>query len=231
MGRFLGALGLLLVTALGQAAPPDPQALADRIDQHLAARWKAVGARAAPPADDAEFLRRAYLDLTGRIPAPRDVHDFLSDKDPQKRPKLIDELLESARHAAHFANVWRALLLPEAAAGAEARFLQPGLEAWLRQQFRDRVPYDRLVRELLAAPIGPDGRSARAVLAQPEQPNPLAFIAAKEAKPENLAAAATRLFLGIQLECAQCHDHPFFPLDSRPVLEPGRLLRRHRAPG
>src|SRR5262245_11324698 len=117
MRQLLGALATLLALAPGQAAPPDPQILADRINQHLAARLKAVGAKPVPLADDAEFLRRAYLDLTGRIPAVRDVHDFLADKDPHKRQKLIEELLDSSRHALHFANIWRALLLPEAMTG------------------------------------------------------------------------------------------------------------------
>jgi hypothetical protein len=199
----------LLSTAPGLAGPPDPQGLADRIDRHLAVGWEAAGARPAPPADDAEFLRRAYLDLTGRIAAPRDVHDFLADGSPGKRRALVERLLASPRHAAHFASVWRALLLPEATASAEARYFQPGFEAWLRQRWRARVGYDRLVRELLTTPISADPREAQAVFRQLDRPNPLAFYAAKSARPENLAATTARLFLGIQIECAQCHDHPF----------------------
>jgi hypothetical protein len=163
----------------------------------------------APAADDAEFLRRVYLDLTGRIPAVHDVHGFLADRDANKRRKLIGELLASPRHSAHFATVWGNLLLSEVGASTDARYFRPGFEAWLRERWRARVGYDQLVRELLTMPISTDSKSPEVVFRQPDQPNPLAFYAVKSARPENLAATTTRLFLGIQLECAQCHDHPF----------------------
>jgi hypothetical protein len=207
--HLVAAACVLLAAAPGRAGAPDPRALAGRIDSRLDARMKAANATPAPPADDAEFLRRAYLDLTGRIPSPRDVHDFLADPDPDKRARLVDDLLDSPRYAAHFAAVWRALLLPEAAANAEARVFEPGFEAWLRQKLRANVPYDRLVRELLTTPIAADPLAPEPVLRDPARPNPLAFFAVKEAKPENLAAATARVFLGVRIECAQCHDHPF----------------------
>ena len=172
-------------------------------------RLKAAGVQIAPPCDDAAFLRRLSLDLTGRIPPLRDVHDFLADRAKDKRRRLIDDLLDRPRHVQHFARVWRALLLPEASASRQARYFQPGFEAWLRDRLRARIGYDKLVRELLTTPIASDSRAPQDVFRQPDRPNPLAFFAVKEARPENLAAAATRLFLGIQLECAQCHDHPF----------------------
>jgi hypothetical protein len=208
--RRLVALGFaLIVTGVASAAPPDPAKLAERIDAHIDARLNAEKVTPAPQADDAEFLRRAYLDLTGRIPSPRDVHDFLADKNPDKRAKLIDELLDTPRYATHFAAVWRAALLPEAAADGQARVFQPGFEGWLRLKFRSNTPYDKLVRELLTAPISNDPQSPEAVLRDPTKPNALAFFAVKDAKPENLAAATARVFLGVQIECAQCHDHPF----------------------
>jgi hypothetical protein len=201
------AVAVILVAGPVVAAPPDPQALADRIDRRLADKWADVVP--TPPADDAEFLRRAYLDLTGRIPRPSDVHAFLADPDPDKRAKLIDDLLDSPRYAAHFTNVWRAVLIPETAATAEARVFQPGFEAWLKDRFRANTPFDRLVRELLTVPISADPSAPTPVLRRPADPNPLAFFAVKEARPENLAATVTRTFLGLQMECAQCHDHPF----------------------
>jgi hypothetical protein len=203
----LAIVALLLAPVAAAAA--DPQALAGRIDARLAARFEEERAVPAPPCDDATFLRRVFLDLTGRIPASRDVYEFLADPAPDKRRLLLERLLDGPRHAAHEARVWRGLLLPEAATNAEARVFQPGLEAWLRPRFRDNLPYDRLVRELLTVPISADPQAPEAVLRRPEDPNPLAFFAVKEGRPENLAAATTRLFLGQRLECAQCHDHPF----------------------
>jgi hypothetical protein len=200
---------VLLTAATSRATPPDPKALAERIDARLDTRLKAANAIAAPPADDAEFLRRAYLDLTGRITAPRDVHDFLADTDPHKRARLVDDLLDSPRYATHFAAVWRALLLPEAAANLEARVFQPGFEEWLRLKLRANAPYDQVVRELLTTSMASDPQAPEPVLRDPARPNPLAFFAVKEAKPENLAAATARVFLGVRIECAQCHDHPF----------------------
>jgi hypothetical protein len=206
-----GLLALLVAhpAPVGAADGPDPAELAKTIDAHLDARQKAENVTPALPADDAEFLRRAYLDLTGRIPSPHDVHDFLADKDPDKRAKLIDDLLDAPRYATHFASVWRAALLPEAASDAQARVFQPGFEAWLRLKFRANTPYDKLVRELLTAPISGDPKAPEVVLRDPLKPNALAFFAVKDAKPENLAAATARVFLGVQIECAQCHDHPF----------------------
>jgi hypothetical protein len=210
MRRHVAIVGcVLLVVAPARAGAPDPQALAARLDARLDARIAAARATPAPPADDAEFLRRAYLDITGRIPTPRDVHDFLADADPGKRARLIDDLLDSPRYATHFAAVWRALLLPEAAANIEARVFQPGFEAWLRLRLRANTPYDQLVRELITTPIAADPQAPEPVLRDPARPNPLAFFAVKEAKPENLAAATARVFLGVRIECAQCHDHPF----------------------
>jgi hypothetical protein len=200
---------VLVVTGSVSAAPPDPQTLADRIDSHLDARLKSAKVQPAKAADDAEFLRRTYLDIAGRIPTPHDVHEFLADADPNRRAKLIDELLESPRHASHSAAVWRAALAPETTSIPEARLFQAGFEAWLRLRFRSNVGYDALVRELLTAPLSTDPDSPTPALRRPEDPNPLAFYAVKDAKPENLAAATTRVFLGVQIECAQCHDHPF----------------------
>jgi Protein of unknown function (DUF1549)/Protein of unknown function (DUF1553) len=201
---------LLTPAVVYSAAPPrfDPDALAARIDRHLATRFTAARIQPAPIADDAEFLRRVYLDLTGRVPRAADVHEFLADRSPNRRAQLIDRLLEEPRHSVHQANVWRADLLPEIAADRQAALFQVGFQNWFIERFRAGTPYDRMVRELIAVPI-PVGSDGAPVLRDPERSNALAFIAAKDGKPENLAAAVGRSFLGLRLECAQCHDHPF----------------------
>lgn len=210
MARFILLAGvLLIVPAAVRADPPDPRVLARRIDELLAVAHKANKVQPAARADDAEFLRRASLDLTGRIPQVSDVRAFLADKDPAKRRKMVQTLLDDPRHASHFTNIWRAILLPEVATSANGSYFRSGFEGWLRQRFRTNVGYDKMVHELLTTPIAADPKAAEVVFRDAEKPNPLAFFAVKDAQPENLAAVTSRLFLGVQLECAQCHDHPF----------------------
>jgi hypothetical protein len=186
-GSLLTAVAALLLPA---DAPLDAGALSGRIDARLAARQAKDGVRTAPRADDAEFFRRLCLDLIGRIPIVAELKDFLDDDRADKRTRWADELLDGPDYAglcaAHFATRWRKLLL--ARAGANARVVAPKLEAWLARRLRQNTPYDRLVRELLT---GADGQ---------------AFDRAYDNKPANLAGSTARLFLGVKLECAQCHD-------------------------
>jgi hypothetical protein len=202
--------GVLLANSDGaRAGAPDKDvtALATAIDRHLSAGWDANKVQPAPPASDTEFVRRVYLDLAGRIPSAAEARAFLDDNRPNKRRRLIEQLLDGPRYISHFTNVWRALLLPEAGSNLQTSFLAPGFESWLRAKLQQNTPYDAMVRELLTVPM--DGRG-RNPFGQPGgAPSPIAFYLAKEVKPENLAAAASRLFLGVKIECAQCHNHPF----------------------
>ena len=204
---LLGGVFLAGGGTLAAAPDKDVTALAAAVDRHLSAGWQANKVQPAPPASDAEFVRRVYLDLAGRIPAVAEVRAFLDDKRPDKRQRLIEQLLEGPRYVTHFTNVWRALLLPESGNNLQASFLAPGFEQWLRAKLQQNTPYDAMVRELLTVPMQGRGRNP---FGQPNgAPSPIAFYLAKEVKPENLAAAASRLFLGVKIECAQCHNHPF----------------------
>src|SRR5262245_33051796 len=138
------AFVVLAVAGSVQAAPPDAYVLAERADQVLERAQSANGVKPAPLADDAEFLRRASLDIVGRIPASADVYAFLADTAPDKRRQLIDKLLRSPGYVTHHINLWRALLMPETMTNVDMRSLQPGFDAWLRQKLRDNAPYDRL---------------------------------------------------------------------------------------
>src|SRR5262245_5974570 len=110
---LIGLLCLIAVAGPRAAAgPPDPAALADRVDRLVATGWERAGVTPAAPADDAEFLRRASLDLIGRIPTVAEVRAFLEDADPLKRARLIDRLLGHPAYAAHFARFWRERWLP-----------------------------------------------------------------------------------------------------------------------
>jgi hypothetical protein len=203
--------GLALLAAVpGRAGPAEgPDALAARIDHHVATAWAKAGVTPAPLADDGEFVRRVYLDLAGRIPHVSEVRKFLDDKRPDKRARLVGQLLDGPRYVTHFTNVWRSLLLPEATTSVQTRFVVPGFESWLRKQLVQNARYDAMVRDLLTAAVGQQSMQNLYGQGGQGEPTPIAFYLAKEIKPENLAAATSRLFLGIKLECAQCHNHPF----------------------
>jgi hypothetical protein len=191
---------------------PDPAALAATIDRLVAEKLALSHVPAAPRCDDATFLRRVNLALAGRIPTVSEVRTFLHDADPDKRAKAVDRLLDSAAFANHQTASWRGWLLPEAATNDQVAAAAPAFESWLRTRIRDGVSFDRIATDLLTAPL--DGRApagrARSADDDPDAgAGPLAFFNAKDGKPENLAAATARVFLGVHLECAQCHDHPF----------------------
>ncbi len=196
--------------AVGAEPARDARPLAARIDHHILAACKTANVQPVPVADDAEFLRRVYLDLAGRIPTVAEARAFQRDPATDKRRQLVERLLDDRRYVTHFTNVWRALLMPEATASVQARALVPQFESWLRKQLARNAGYDQLVRDLLTVPIrSNDNMQAFYGNSQADETAPIAFFLAKELKPENLAASTSRLFLGIRLECAQCHNHPF----------------------
>jgi hypothetical protein len=186
------AVALFAAHARGSAAPPDPVALAARVDARLAERWTATKVQPAAPASDAAFARRLYLDLVGRISTVAEARAFAADRAADKRAALVAKLLDSPAHAKHWALVWRREWVPQADQPQSP--LGDDFAAWLAPRLRDNFPYDRLARELLAA-VGPGA--------------PTTFLAASEFKPDNLAANTARAFLGLNLDCAQCHNHPF----------------------
>jgi hypothetical protein len=186
----------------------DALALAAKIDQRLAAGWEKAEVKPAPRADDAEFLRRVYLDLAGRIPSVAEARAFLKDTAPDKRQKLVDKLLDSPQFVRHFANFWQQLLLPEDISVIQVRALVPGFEAWVRKEIAANVGYDQLARDLLTASTN-DLRSPFDFTARGSEPSAMAYYIVKDLAPENLAANSARVFLGIRVECAQCHNHPF----------------------
>lgn len=171
------------------------QAMARRVDELLERRAADANVELAAIADDAEFLRRVFLDLTGAVPRVSQAREFLDDPSPNKRQRLIEHLLASPGHATHMANTWRNIMLPEGFA-AEQITNVAGVQNWLRMQFVENLRYDRLVSDFLVATGGGDT-------------GPALFYTAQELKPEKLASATARIFLGLQIECAQCHDHPF----------------------
>lgn len=171
------------------------RSMATRIDDLIGARLKEAQVSPAARTEDAEFLRRAWLDLCGVTPRVSDVREFLADQRPDKRERLVERLLASPAHSNHLANRWREVLLPS---GTEIERIDRaiGVQNWLRSQFSDNIRYDRFVSEFLVAREGSEA-------------GPALFYTSLELKPEKLAAATARTFLGVQIECAQCHHHPF----------------------
>jgi hypothetical protein len=181
------------------------QALAARIDARLVARWADLGIQPVARADDGEFLRRASLDLVGRIPTAAEARDFLDDPNPAKRASLVDRLLDSPAHAARAVLLWRQLLLPDS--GDQVAVAAGGFDTWLTKKVAEEASYDRIVREILGVKLV--GRDGNAMANGQLDPTPAAFYSSKGGKPETIAADSARAFLGIRLECAQCHNHPF----------------------
>ncbi|MFT4559032.1 MAG: hypothetical protein ACI93T_001646 [Porticoccaceae bacterium] len=199
-------LHLIADDATSQQLPArdDVQKLADRIDDLIANKWSENDIVSASPSDDSEYLRRVWLDIAGKIPTAADSQDFLDEKSNDKRQRVVDELLNGPNYVVNSANFWRAVLIPEADTDFTVRFMLPAFEGWLRQRLDENKAYDDLVSEILTMPL-----SGTNVLRNRNNLNPIAFYESKEIKPENLAAATSRMFLGIRIECAQCHDHPF----------------------
>jgi hypothetical protein len=176
------------------SASADSTAMAARVDLLFEQAWEADRVKPAPLTSDGEFLRRAYLDLNGVIPRVADVRAFQADPRPEKRVELVDRLLASPRYATHMATVWRNRIVPanvDASRGPQAMALQK----WLRTRFTKNLRYDNLVGELLIT-LGGD------------ELGPALYFQANDLSPEKLAASTAELFLGLHLQCAQCHDHP-----------------------
>jgi len=194
-----------------EAARGGAKDLTALIDRTFEAVWSAGNVRPAPPADDAEYLRRVYLDLVGKIPTAAEARDFLDDPAPtaEKRARLVNDLLDSSAYLTRATETYRAMLLPEAETDGQVRALLPTFEAWLRKKVAENAGYDVIAREVLTVRLGGRGRRAGNAFDPRSEPSPLAYYVAKDAKPENLAASASRLFLGVRIECAQCHNHPF----------------------
>jgi hypothetical protein len=204
-------------------------AIAAKIDDAFARHWKKNKVMPAPESDDAEFMRRVYLDLIGRIPSVGEARQFLDNKASDKRQRLVALLLDHPRYTLHWMNYWETLLLPESKYEA-TNGISRSFEAWLRKQMQSNVAYDRMVRELLTTPVNvlmkldhelfpvqflnEKGTFGGAGLADNipysyAAPYAAVFYQVEKAAPENLAGKTSRLFLGVRLECAQCHDHPF----------------------
>jgi hypothetical protein len=170
--------------------------LRDIIDSEISAAWQREKITPAPRTTDAEFLRRVYLDLTGVIPTYEQAREFLADQSADKRQRLIDTLLDSPRYAQHQADLWDLILFGRKPPGYGTD-RRDGIQRWLREQFAANRPYDQMIKELLMA----EGNSV--------DHGPALYYVQYRNQPEDLNEKVTQIFLGVQLQCARCHDHPF----------------------
>lgn len=195
-------------TALADGPP-----LRETIDSQLRAAWQQANVQPGALTTDAEFLRRVSLDLIGVIPAHDEAAAFLDDPATDKRSRLIDRLLADPRYARHQADVWDQTLFGRYPPGYETH-RRDGIEAWLRRQFEGNVPYDQWVRALLKA----EGNSV--------DDGPPMYFNQYRNQPEDANEAITQTFLGVQLQCARCHDHPFEPWTQQDFYGMAAFLAR-----
>ena len=191
--------------------------LVNRLDKHFDTFWADNKVKPAAVADDAEFLRRLSLDLIGRIPTPAEVRAFLADKAADKRAKKIDELIAKPSYVAHLAGVLRRQWLPQTLDNPQFQFTGPTFETWLRKRLKANAPYDVIVRDMVTVPT--QFNRGRVPAGFDQTDSPFVFNQVNEFKPENVAAAVSRLFMGVKVECAQCHNHPFAPIKREQFWE------------
>lgn len=172
----------------------DTAALAKLIDQEINKRITAEKAKSSGLCDDSEFIRRVHLDLVGVIPSADKVTGFLASKDPNKRAKLIDELLNDPRFGVHHAEQWAVLMVPRES--NNRALSQKPLENWLAGHFNKNTPVNKMVHELITTTGEIDK-------------NPAGTYFVANPTVDKITDNVTRMFLGVQLQCAQCHNHPF----------------------
>jgi hypothetical protein len=190
--KMAGVLGILAVLAGGSVFGADAP-LHERIDRAIEAGREG---RLAAPATDGEFVRRVWLDLTGMIPSAAEAKAFLDDPSPYKREKLIDRLMDSPEFARRMQVVFDVMLMERR---PDQHVPSPQWESFLLEAFQENRPLDQTIREMLSA----DGTDA-------QHRGPAKFFLDRGGDPYLLTRDVGRLFLGRDMQCAQCHDHVLY---------------------
>lgn len=195
MVRFGGKVSVCSVSVPLGAPVDSLPPVKNFIDQHVFANLKQIGVPPSPICDDSTFLRRVSLDIAGRLPTLEETKLFLADKSPDKRDHAIQALINSPDYADYFANKWTALLKNQRSDNADitANF---AFHAWMRDNLLANTPYDQIVRQILA--------STGTIVSNP----PVAWYKRVKEPTAQLEDVA-QLFLGVRMQCAQCHHHPF----------------------
>jgi hypothetical protein len=198
MARYQGQVTVFRATVpLGKPIPRYPDFPANNyIDELALARWKKLGLVPSELCSDGEFIRRVRLDLCGKLPTPQEVREFLADRRPDRRERLIDRCLEDKDYAAYFALRWGSILRNSQVAGAEQ--VAYAFHDWLRDLIARNRPYDELVRGVVAA-------------AGEWQDSPAInwYWQMRDDQLHQPVADTAQVFLGLRLQCAKCHHHPY----------------------
>ena len=198
MARYMGNVAVF--RALRPHGPslkelPEFEPLTE-IDRLAAKRWMQLGLRPSAPADDATILRRLTIDLCGRLPTVEETNEFLADTSPAKRVKLIDRLLDSPDYPAYFALKWSVILRNSRLAGADQAAY--AFHNWIRDMIARNRPYDEFVRGIVAA--SGEWQDAPAINW---------YWQSRDDQLHMVTADTAQLFLGLRLQCARCHHHPY----------------------
>jgi hypothetical protein len=186
---------VLKVAPIDRETRPEIEQAAAQIDSILQAYWNENKTKSGKKTTDHEFVRRAYLELAGRIPTIDEARTFCDATGRKKRGQLIDDLLESPGYVSHFYNYWADILRLKERPSRDI-FFEPYM-AWVKESIAGNMPYDKWVYTLLTA----NGRVAE---------NPATGFQLRDAgMPLSYVDNTVRVFLGTQIGCAQCHDHPF----------------------
>lgn len=198
------SLALVAPARATQQAPVSDSGPTALIDRLVAQRWTEKGVQPAALCDDRTFVRRIYLDLAGRIPTAAETDAFLSDTSASKRTVLVDRLLAGPEYAAHMRDIFDVVFTGRRPQGERRRRRQPeggdfrrDWLAYLERSFAENRPWDATVRSLLLARPG-----------NPEEKGAVWFLYARQEKYQEIAEAISPAVFGVQVQCAQCHDHP-----------------------
>ena len=217
---FIGAgLALFALWQGGVQAQTGSNLAPSSIDSMIQAAWKKEGVTPTAPADDARFLRRLYLDVLGTIPPAQVVSDFLTDKSLDRRARAIESVLDSPRYADNWTNYWNRVLM--AGRVENPRFVDRGaFQNWLYQEFDNNTHWNKFAYDLITASGQNSAGGANAkrmsvakntAMTDPDSGNKINgavnWVLKYQGKPEDLSGNASKIFLGVQIQCAQCHDH------------------------
>ncbi len=198
MARYQGQVVVFRATVpLGKAITAYPEfPTANVVDKNTLKQWKALGILPSEDCTDAEFIRRASLDIIGTLPTAAETKAFVEDKSGNKRAALVDRLLERPEYASYFAIRWADILKNKRDGNGNLQRLSFRFHDWIRENLAKNTPYDQFVRGVLAASGSPD-----------EAPPVMWYKRLKT--PDAFVDDTAQVFLGMRLQCAKCHHHPF----------------------